>query len=92
MRSRADLAVVKDETVSLSFFKEVVGRGYLLKQQEIYCYHKRKSKEVVCMQSVLQESIKILHLPLLLLRLTLPDAQNEITASFRAFISFGSKD
>lgn len=44
------------------------------------------------MQSILQESIRILHPPLLLLGLTLPDTQDEITASFRAFISFGSKN
>lgn len=73
MRSRADLAVVKDETVSLPFFKEVAGRSSLVKQQEVYLYHKRRSKEIVCMQSILQESIKILHLPLLLLGLTQTD-------------------
>lgn len=50
MRSGANLAAVKDETVSLPFFKEAAGRGSLVKQQEIYCYHKRKSKEIVCMQ------------------------------------------
>lgn len=72
-RSRADLAAVKDETVSLSFFKEAAGRSSLVKQQEMYCYHKRKSKEIVCMQSILQEGIKILHLPLLFLGLTLTD-------------------
>jgi len=71
--SRADLAVVKDETMSLPFFREVAGRSVLVKQWEICCYHKRKSKEMVCMQSILQEGIKILHLPLLLLGLTLTD-------------------
>ena len=31
MRSRADLAVVKDKTTSLPFFKEVAGRSSLVK-------------------------------------------------------------
>lgn len=73
MRSRADLAVVKNETESAPFFKEAAWRSSLVKQQEIYCYHKRKSKEIVCMQSILQEGIKILHPPQLLLGLTLAD-------------------
>lgn len=70
MRSRTDLVVGKDKTLSLPFFKEAAGRSYLAKQQEIYCYHKRKSKETICMQSILQEGMKIPYFTLLLLGLT----------------------
>lgn len=86
--SRADLAVVTGE---ICFSSEMAGRSSLVRQQEIYCYHKRKTKEIRCMQSVLQEGIKPLRLPLLLLGLTLADTPDEMTASFRAFSSFGSK-
>lgn len=89
--SRADIAVEKDKTISSSFFKEVTRRSFHVKQQEIYCYHKRKRKEIEYMQSILQKGIKMPHLPLPLLGLTLTDTQDDNTASVRAFISFGSK-
>lgn len=89
LSSKADLAVEKDKIISLSFFKEVAGRSFHVKQQEIYCYHKRK--EIECMQSLLQEGIKMPHPPLPLLGLTLTDTQADNTASVRAFIGFGSK-
>lgn len=90
LSSRADLAVEKDKTMSLSFLKDVAG-SCPIKQQKIYFYHKRKRKEIECRQSVLQEGIKMSHCPLPLLWLTLTDNQDDNTASVRAFISFGSK-
>lgn len=91
LSSRADVAVEKDKTISSSFFKEVAGRSFPVKQQGIYCYHKRKRKEIEYMQSILQKGIKMPHLPLPLLGLTLTGTQDDNTASVRAFISFGSK-
>lgn len=90
LSSRADLAIEKDKTISLSFFKDVAG-SFSVKQQEIYYYHKRKKKEMECRQSILQEGIKMSHLPLPLLGLTLTDTQDGNTASVKALISFGSK-
>lgn len=66
MRRGADLAVVKDENVSLPFFQEAAGRSSLVRQQQICCDHKRKKSKEISMQSILQESIRVLHRPLLL--------------------------
>lgn len=54
MKSKANLEVVKAEIkLLLSVFKQELGRSSLVKQQEIYCYHKRNSGEIECMHNIL---------------------------------------